>query len=236
MTRTILIPAFVLTVATFIAALSLSHIREVTQPRIEKQQREKQQRALSTVLPGFEVKEKITADIDGKEFTYWPAEKDGSKGYAFISSEPGYSGDIRVMVGVNERGKVLGISILQQTETPGLGARCTEVASTTTFFGKLFGKGGDEEPGRPWFQKQFSGLDLTEDVSIVQKGDWDPSMREELLEENAISSITGATITAKAVIDAIDRGMTLLQKEVEIPAPEEEKDENGDTEQTGEVN
>ncbi len=236
MTGAILKPAFVLTVATFVAALSLSHIREVTQPSIERQQREKEQRALSNVLPGFDIKEKVTADIEGKEFTYWPARKDGRKGYAYISSEPGYSGDIRIMVGVNDRGKVLGISILQQTETPGLGARCTEVASTTTFFGKLFGRGGEEKPGEPWFQRQFSGLDLTEKIQIVQKGDWTPSMSDDLKEKNAITSITGATITAKAVIDAIDRGMSLLKKEVEIPAPEEEKDQNVNKNKTGEVN
>lgn len=61
-------------------------------------------------------------------------------------------------------------------------------------------------------------------------------MSDDLKEKNAITSITGATITAKAVIDAIDRGMSLLKKEVEIPAPEEEKDENANKNKTGEVN
>ena len=108
------------------------------------------------------------------------------------------------MVGVDENGKVLGLSIISQSETPGLGDRCVEVADRETLWDHIrdgipprdFG----DETRIPWFQNQFKGLNANSNIRMVRRGDWNPDMREDLLEMNAISALTGASITTSAVM------------------------------------
>jgi electron transport complex protein RnfG len=219
-------PTIVLTVIAFAAAFALSHINRITRPSIEKQEREKQEAALKAVLPaGFAVKEERNPTVEGKQFRYWIAEGRDEKGavsraYAFIAEKGGYSGPVRSMVGVDEKGILLGISVLQQSETPGLGARAIEIASRETFWGHFFGIGETpkDNPLSPWFQEQFKGLDTNKKIEILKKGDWNPSMREELLSKNGISAITGATVTSKAVRDSIALGIETLHKAVQLEA------------------
>ncbi len=214
-------PTLILAIVAFTASFALSHVYEISYPNILKQEYQKQEKALTLVLPGYsiDIKDKKSVAIDGKDFVYWIGIKKENKrrkilkGYAFISEKSGYSGTVKSMVGIDEKGMILGISVLQQSETPGLGARSTEVASQMTFFEYLFGEPStaDEEAILPWFQEQFSGLDSQKKIKILKKGDWNAEMKEELLRENAISAITGATITTKAVRDSIEAGIQKIQ-------------------------
>ncbi|HOO70361.1 MAG TPA: FMN-binding protein [Spirochaetota bacterium] len=213
-------PAIILALVAFVSSMVLSHIKKITYPSILKQEKEKQERALAIVLPGYTVGEQKNLTLDGTDFTYWPAEKDESgkmiKGYAFIASSPGYSGQVVSMVGVDDRDTILGMSILQQSETPGLGARSIEVASSSTFFGTIFGNNrGAREETRPWFQLQFTGLNAKNKINIVKKGDWNEALKDELASQNAVSAITGATITSRATIKGIEKAIGLLHTALE---------------------
>lgn len=76
---------------------------------------------------------KVTADdelkqtFDGKELTFVvhkTATADGKfLGAAVESTTLGFGGDLKVLVGFDAEGKVLGYTILQAAETPGLGAK-----------------------------------------------------------------------------------------------------------------
>lgn len=230
--NTILKPSIIIGIVAFIASLLLSHVRNITEPHILRQAKEKQERALAMVLPGYEVGEKEVAEVNGTPFVYWKGMKGDDEAYAFETSKPGYSGDIISVVGVTPAGEILGLSILQQTETPGLGARSTEVASSQTFFGSLFGSGGGAEEGekRPWFQQQFQGLSVAQKIAIVKKGDWNESMKEELQQKNAVSAITGSTITTATVRDSVMAGYEKLTQVVDLSTDDEgkEPDETGD--------
>ncbi|HRZ25895.1 MAG TPA: FMN-binding protein [Spirochaetota bacterium] len=212
-------PTLVLGLIALVASMALSHIKKITYPNILKQEKEKQERALAMVLPGFAVGDKVAVKLDGGEFVYWPAHKDESgavkKAYAFITSSTGYSGDVVSMVGVDEAGTILGLSILQQGETPGLGARSVEVASKNTFWQTITGNAKEEGEMSPWFQQQFTGLNGKNKITITKKGDWDPSIKDELLSRNAITAITGATITSRATIKGVEKGMDSLAKALE---------------------
>jgi len=120
------------------------------------------------------------------------------------------------MVVVDEKGVILGLSIIQQAETPGLGDRCVEVAHRETLFDHIRGgiPNGDlpNEPLTPWFQNQFKVVDAGARISIARRGDWNPEMRESLLALNAVSALTGASITTEAVVRSVERGMALLVK------------------------
>ena len=53
----------------------------------------------------------------------------------------GYSSKIKVMVGIDPNlEKILGINILAQNETPGLGTKMTEIESTTTLWSLVYGR------------------------------------------------------------------------------------------------
>lgn len=222
-------PTLILAIVAFTAAMALSHVQKITAPSILKQEKQKQDRAISLVLPGYTITATKKATIQKKEYNFWIGEKKEDNntliGYAFITEKSGYSGLVKSMVGITEDGKILGISILQQTETPGLGARATEIASTETFFSVFFGKGKPvvTGPATPWFQEQFKGLDTTKKIAILKKGDWTPPLRDELIEKNAISAITGATITSRTVRDSIVTGIKTFTSALEIVGKEEQK-------------
>lgn len=221
--KEIIKPTLILAIVAFIASFALSHINRITRPEIERQEREKEKQALSQVLPGYSIIDKKTEELNGEEFTWWKAEKTIEeenitvKGYAFICEKPGYSGPVRSMAGVDEKGIILGLSVLQQSETPGLGARSTEIASKLTFLEFISGETADAAEGAqvPWFQEQFSGIDASEEIKIVKKGTWNKGMKDELIEQNAVSAITGATITTKAVRDSIEAGIEKLNRVIE---------------------
>lgn len=229
--RNIIKPILVLVAIAFACTYALTHINRVTEPRIKEQVRKKRMRALALVLPGYAVGDEVRERVEGREFGFWEGEKEieekgitrTARGYAFIASGQGYADRIDTMVGVDEAGVILGISIIGQSETPGLGARCVEVAASETLWDVLRGasKGGGED-AIPWFQEQFRGLNAATGISILKIGDWSPAMAGELREKNAITALTGATITSEAVVKSIRGGFDLLVKAGKISPRNEE--------------
>lgn len=69
----------------------------------------------------------LKLSIDGKEATFvvhQTADRNGRPlGAAVESTTLGFGGDLRVLVGFNPQGTILGYTILQTSETPGLGAK-----------------------------------------------------------------------------------------------------------------
>lgn len=226
--KSILKPTIILTIIGLICTLSLSHVQKLTAPIIVKRTKEKQEQALSLVMPGFTtIGAAVTVTIDGAEFVYWEGEKKvddktNLKGYAFLTKSPGYSGDIESIVGIDEKGSILGISIINQSETPGLGAKCAEVENRQTLWDYLKGNISARDMQNankvPWFQNQFKGLNAFEKMRVLKLGEWSPALTEKLRAENAISALTGASITSNAVVRSIEHGMELLKKAQDIAA------------------
>ncbi len=124
-----------------IAAVILSGIYNITSPLIAKQKEKQTKEALENVVPEAEryVKKSFSK---GDYYECYKGRK--LAGYALFSVANGYSGDIKMLVGIDKTGDITGLEVLSQAETPGLGARCVEV------------KRGQESP---WFLKQFAGKD-----------------------------------------------------------------------------
>ncbi|SRR5690554_3487439 len=90
-------------------------------------------------------------------------------GYAFVGEANGYSGTVRVLVGVDEQtDKILNIKVLAHTETPGLGSKIEDES----------------------FRKQFVDKSVNDPIKLGED----------------IDLISGATISSRAVAEAVRRG------------------------------
>ena len=118
-------------IITAVVAAILAGVNSITAPIIDQLNAEKTQKAIETVLPGgFDEEVADYSDETGLVSKVYK----GANGYAFEVTPGGFDNTITMMVGVDNEGKVLGISIVSHTETAGLGA----VAAATTSAGEAF--------------------------------------------------------------------------------------------------
>ncbi|MCE5182221.1 MAG: electron transport complex subunit RsxG [Betaproteobacteria bacterium] len=118
-------------------------------------------------------------DAHGKELTVYRATKDGKvTGVAYEIHGSGYAGDIKLMLGVDAEGKVLGVRVLAHKETPGLGDKIEE-------------KKGD------WILR-FAGLSLGNPL---------PEKWKVKKDGGQFDQFAGATITPRGVVKAVHEGL-----------------------------
>ena len=104
---------------TAVVAAALAGVNAITAPVIEELNAAATQEAISAVLPGgFDSEVADYADATGLVSKVYQ----GANGYAVEVGPSGFDNTITMMVGVDNEGKVLGISIVSHTETAGLGA------------------------------------------------------------------------------------------------------------------
>lgn len=94
----------------------------------------------------------------------------------------GYNGDIRLLVGVDAAGAVIGVRVLEHRETPGLGD-------------------GIEADRGPW-ASQFTGRSLRDPSADAWRVRRDGG---------AFDQLAGATITPRAVVDAMRRTLQFVE-------------------------
>ncbi|MBU1027165.1 MAG: FMN-binding protein [Candidatus Margulisbacteria bacterium] len=164
----------VLTVIGIISGSVLAIMYQWSLPKIIENQIKSTNEAVFKVVPGT-VKYKENSVDDLVYFDCFDGT--GARiGTAILCSGNGYQGQIKLMVGVNaDLTQFTGMAILEQLETPGLGAKIAEAK----------------------FQAQFKGLASRPPIEYV-KGK-SPSR------PNEIEAITGATISSKAVVDIINK-------------------------------
>lgn len=117
--------AGVLTAIALIAGAALASVNEMTKGPIEELKVKSEQEAISTVLGGGEVKVESTAEveIDGCKYVVTNAGEKGCAVKAVDPSNGSFGGDLTIMVGFDPDGIILGYSVLESHETPGLGAK-----------------------------------------------------------------------------------------------------------------
>lgn len=143
----------ILTVITLLAGFALAFVYQVTKQPIASAEAAAELKAYEGVFPGaaFEKLDLVSFDpiaaevSDGQGVTVDAvavAHRDEKiVGYALkVTSPNGYGGSITVAVGVGADGCLAGISIISQSETAGLGARC----ASTEFTGQFKGIAGEK--------------------------------------------------------------------------------------------
>lgn len=119
-----------LLVITLVAGLSLGFINDLTVGPIAKAKLERKVNAIKQVLPEFDNNPVediilIESEIVKDSIELYPAYfQEKIVGKAVIgSSDKGYSGLIKIMVGFNPDNTIKNIVVLEQKETPGLGTK-----------------------------------------------------------------------------------------------------------------
>lgn len=159
----------------------------VTEARITENRRSALERAVFTVIPGADTRKTfVLADDDGVEHTVYAGYKDGALvGVAIQAAQQGYQDVIRALYGYDPaEQRVIGFTVLESKETPGLGDR--------------IGK----DPG---FLENVSTLDVSLDatasslahpVEFVKEGGKTSPWQ--------VEGISGATISSRAVANMLD--------------------------------
>ena len=127
-----------LLIICMVVAAILAGVNSVTAPAIAQLNYEKTQAAIQAVLPGGGDEIDFTDDTGLVSVVY-----KGEAGYAVQVAPGGFDGPITMMVGVDFEGNILGISVIKQTETAGLGAVAADKTSAgQSFRGQFVGQSG----------------------------------------------------------------------------------------------
>ncbi len=131
-------------------------------------------------------------DLRGLERVYLGRHDDGSPaGFAVTAGSPGFQDRIELIFGYDPgRGRLLGMKVLQSSETPGLGDRIIHDSAFVAGFRGVAAPPRGVRPGA---------------------GDGDST---------EVEMITGATISSRAVIKAIDDALTRLRPMMDAYRPE----------------
>ena len=122
----------VLTGVAVITGCILAYVNHITERPIELQKQKTLEAGIKAVMGGGDLTVTQTDtvrqnDAKGKEMTYVIYQtKDGQKkdlGAAVESTTGGFGGDLKVLVGFDPDGNILGYTLLEHAETPGLGAK-----------------------------------------------------------------------------------------------------------------
>ena len=115
--------AIVLTVISVVAGAALAYVNEVTKGPIEEIKQINKALALKTVL--CDDNAVITDTIVNGDVTLYLTDN----GAAIETTDPlngSFGGGLTIMVGLDKEFKVLGYTVLETNETPGLGAKADE--------------------------------------------------------------------------------------------------------------
>ena len=183
-------------ITCLLSATMLSVTYSVTKECVEKQKVIDVMNSLPIIVPNADnySEEK---EINGIKYFEGLNKKSEVIAYALHGEKQGYQSMIKFMVGIDTKGKVLGLRILEHGETPGLGARITELGNEKTvkqFVEEVFSKDKktEESAPEPWFTAMFKNKFYKKlYVSKIES------------DKDAITAITGATITSVAVTDGV---------------------------------
>lgn len=129
----------ILSLICVIASASLAAVNSVTESKIIAQAESEEKAGLKEVLPEGE---KFEAVKLGDEIIYYKAYDKNNRiiGAAFKASGKGYSSAVETIAGMTKDGIITAIKVINQNETPGLGAKVAESPFSAQFAQKAFQK------------------------------------------------------------------------------------------------
>ena len=177
-----LLGGFAMLAATFLVIGNMA-----TRDMIDIRKAEDLQKSLNQVIPAELYDNDLLNDtlvIQHEEqdvIVYRGFSEDKVVAVAYSLSNPGYSGDITLIMGVNHKAELLGVRILSHTETPGLGDKI-EVEKDDWIF-------------------DFDGLSFLK----LEKHLWKVKK-----DGGHFDQMSGATITPRTVVETVREGLELF--------------------------
>ena len=113
----------------------------------------------------------------------------------------GYSGDIKMLIGLDANGRLLSVRVTEHKETPGLG--------------DYIDPKKDRNKARPWIT-QFDNLPALSDVQWHVKKDG-----------GSFDAVAGATVTPRAVVKAVHKAVQFAQANLTMLFAAAANDQNG---------
>lgn len=169
----------------FISAVLLGTGNISTRDAIRERAAEDLRESLTQVIPAglhdnlLDQDTAAVTDLDGRQRTVYRARRGGEVvAVAFEWDTPGYSGTIRLLLGVRRDGTILGVRVLSHSETPGLGDKI-------------------DVRKHPWihsFDDRSLGNPAETGWRVKQDG-------------GQFDQFAGATITPRAVVSAVHEGL-----------------------------
>ncbi len=127
----------VLLVISVIVALILSFTNSITADKIAENTQKEQDAAKKEVLAEAKVFEDVKYADDLIKAVFKGKDEMGAPvGWCVNVAPNGYGGEIDIMVGITADGKLSGIKVVSNSETAGLGAKCTQSEFSGQFAGK----------------------------------------------------------------------------------------------------
>jgi len=194
--------------AVTVGVVAVTHV--ATRERIERQQAGAEARALMAIAPEGAARERL---LDARLPVADPrlgyetprdayvvrGRADGTEGplalLVPVVAPDGYSGPIRLIVGVHRDGRLTGVRVLEHRETPGLGDRIE--ARKSDWIESFRGRALGDPPAEGWTVKPDGG---------------------------AFDAFTGATITPRAVVRAVYRALAWFEDEGRARLPAADAD------------
>ncbi|NCB56733.1 MAG: electron transport complex subunit RsxG [Gammaproteobacteria bacterium] len=179
-----LLGLFALFVCGAVAAFSAVTKESIIARSIEDTQRQLVQVLPESLYDNMPSQEEITLTLDGKPVHFFRARKGGAgSGVALFAETSGYSGVIRILLGIDANGSLTGVRVLSHTETPGLGDAIDLNKSQWVL--SFNGKSLQQPDEKGWHVKKDGGQ---------------------------FDSFTGATITPRAVVKGVHEALQLFQR------------------------
>lgn len=175
----------VLTAVAVISGGVLASVNNATEAPIKAQSEKALAEGIKNVMATNELQvigeDTIKQDVNGKEQTFVVHNVNDAQGKylgaAIESTTMGFGGDLKVLVGISTDDKVLGYTVLQHAETPGLGAKAdawfkNEAAPQSNIVGRT--------------------MDTAKPLTVSKDG-------------GEINAITASTITSRAFLNAVNQ-------------------------------
>ena len=125
-------PIIFITIVALISVALVTATDSITRDRIEEQEEQQIQRMLKEMFPSM-------SEYTFEDDIYTIYSDGAGVGYAFLAVGKGYGGDIKILVGLEDETTIKGITIISQSETPGLGSRIAESSFASKFAGLNIG-------------------------------------------------------------------------------------------------
>lgn len=197
----------VLTAVAVISGAVLASVNHATEAPIKAQGEKTLAEGIKNVMATKDLQvaweDTIRLDINGKEQAFVVHHVNDAQGNALgaavESTTMGFGGDLKVLVGFSGDDKILGYTVLQHAETPGLGAKAdvwfkNEAAPASNIVGRV--------------------MDAAKPLTVSKDG-------------GEINAITASTITSRAFLNAVNQAYSAYKQkgaDAQTAATGQEKD------------